>query len=801
MMKRTAGSMNRLRVCVAAGFSFAVMLLAGCGLGAPAAPVDVSNMTVSGIVHGGQQAVGASNVALFATTSSGTSNAGYGGNLVPIGNATTSSSATGGTFTIASTGTCPAGQQAYLVATGGDPGIGSGTDNSAIFLVAALGPCSGGLSGMTVDINEVTTVAAAYALSGFAPAGGSGMTEAAVETAVSGSSAMPGVTTSTANTQGLTDAFLNASNIVNSSTGTANATTSTGTVPVSTINALADILQDCVNSASPSSGTHCSSLFTAATPPGGTAPVNVFQAALDIAQNPGNNVNALFGLISPQAAFPTSVTAAPNDWTVGVTYNSSKIASAGGMGINSLDDVYISGTGSMYEFGPQGALLSASNLVSGTVKPASADNLRRITFDPSGNLFVSDGAQAGVYEYNTGGTWVFLNYDVAPASNADANNYGIGVDQDGDVWTTSYKASTCTASGSKICTLVEFPSTATTTPAYAAYAPVQVFPTTSGGTPSISAPFPASAAGLGGARDVVFDVKTSTVWMPTLGDAIVEALPVTVGTSGVALAAHAPYVESSVGNAPTSGNTGGCGTIALAVDSSTSTVSKAYVVATGGTSAVCGVTTAPEIVPVTLTLPSTYSLGTPITGGGLSTPASIVIDGNNNLFVANEGASTIVEANTTSTTPVSPNSGLYLTNYSQQATATATEVGGVVQNTVVVTSGGSGYGGLTPTVTITGGGGTGATATATVQNGSVSAVTITAGGTGYTSNPTLTLSAPVATATATATEAGGAVTGFTIVSGGAGYAGVAPTVTISAPTSGTTATATATVTNGIVSAI
>ena len=75
---------------------------------------------------------------------------------------------------------------------------------------------------------------------------------------------------------------------------------------------------------------------------------------------------------------------------------------------------------------------------------------------------------------------------------------------------------------------------------------------------------------------------------------------------------------------------------------------------------------------------------------------------------------------------------------------------------VTVTAGGSGYT-IAPTVTLTGGGGTGAKATATVASGKVTAVYITDMGSGYTSAPTITFTggyaanAPVATgATATA---------------------------------------------------
>ena len=57
--------------------------------------------------------------------------------------------------------------------------------------------------------------------------------------------------------------------------------------------------------------------------------------------------------------------------------------------------------------------------------------------------------------------------------------------------------------------------------------------------------------------------------------------------------------------------------------------------------------------------------------------------------------------------------------------------------TATVSAGGTGYT-TAPTVTITGGGGTGAVGTAYVSNGTVTAITISEG-TGYTSAPTITL--------------------------------------------------------------
>lgn len=73
-----------------------------------------------------------------------------------------------------------------------------------------------------------------------------------------------------------------------------------------------------------------------------------------------------------------------------------------------------------------------------------------------------------------------------------------------------------------------------------------------------------------------------------------------------------------------------------------------------------------------------------------------------------------------------------------------------VVGSVIVTAGGTGYTSA-PTVAFSGGGGgTGATATATVANGAVTGVTITNPGSGYTSAPTVAFSGAGSGATATA---------------------------------------------------
>ena len=80
-----------------------------------------------------------------------------------------------------------------------------------------------------------------------------------------------------------------------------------------------------------------------------------------------------------------------------------------------------------------------------------------------------------------------------------------------------------------------------------------------------------------------------------------------------------------------------------------------------------------------------------------------------------------------------------------------------------------------------------------IGTGVATTFTITQGGSGYTSAPTVSFSGPQATdgtsAAATATITAGAVTAITLTNAGSGYTS-APTLTITPPTSGTQATAT-----------
>ena len=375
-------------------------ILTGCGMGDPAGPSAVPMASLSGIVHGGNSPVTGSTINLYATVSTATggtapsySLAGAAGvNLL----ATTTSDGTG-SFNFGPTPgyTCPIGQYAYIQAVGGNPGLGSTPSSSPINLVAAIGPCSGLSTSTTVLINEVTTVAAAYALSGFA------------------NSAQFGFLTDSTNVTGLGHAFLNAANLVGLTNGPNGANTATtsgaGIVPAAEINTLADILEDCVNSTGTASSA-CTNLFAAATPPvitGVAAPTDSWSAALDIARYPASNPSGVFNLVSATPAFLPTLTGQPADWTVAIQYPN--LSGVQYLAVDGNDNVYVSEDNSSYQIPPatstynnsivqitSNGAVSTTNLVYNSGSPTLSlfSDPVVMTVDTKNNLWVTNGGAA-----------------------------------------------------------------------------------------------------------------------------------------------------------------------------------------------------------------------------------------------------------------------------------------------------------------------------------------------------------------------------------------------------------------------
>ena len=319
-----------------------------------AASQFIYGATLSGTVLSGTSPIKGATVQLYAA---GTTGYGTGASTLTMAPAAVTTDQSGN-FSLQYG--CPAsgapGDQIYLVATGGDSGSGP---NSSVALMAALGTCSSAAA--SVMVNEVTTVASAYALSAFATVdtSGGGITVGAPaltsDTSCNAAGNWQSSGPNTCNYTGLVNAFNAVNNLVNNSTGTARTHTpayptdlagdpnivNNSTVPFTRIDALADMLASCVES----NGSSCSGgLFTAAQPSGGTQPDDTLQAALDIAQNPGNNVSTLLGLVSSMTP-PYSITSpdanssplvlsgtgAPTDLTLALTFTGAGLGIAPGV--------------------------------------------------------------------------------------------------------------------------------------------------------------------------------------------------------------------------------------------------------------------------------------------------------------------------------------------------------------------------------------------------------------------------------------------------------------------------------------
>jgi hypothetical protein len=252
-----------------------------------------------GLVHGGQQPVSGATIQLYSVGTTGD-----GSVSTPLLSPAPLTDANGG-FNISGTYHCPSSSSlVYIVASGGNPGLASGTNNAALVLMAALGPC-GNLSASTfIFINELTTLAAVYPLAPYmtSPSAiGSSSTDAAA----------------------LANAFTLASEFVNTANGAAPGTgVPTGTiVPVAQINTIGDILAPCIDSAGGTAGDNsaCGNLFALTTLTGFAPPTNTIAVLLNLANNPTLNTASLYSLIPSDAPFQPTQPQTPPDLSVHLT--------------------------------------------------------------------------------------------------------------------------------------------------------------------------------------------------------------------------------------------------------------------------------------------------------------------------------------------------------------------------------------------------------------------------------------------------------------------------------------------------
>jgi hypothetical protein len=335
------------------------------------------------------------------------------------------------------------------VVTGtGTPG---GVNNPAIVNLAMLGNCpsTGNFStGSTalhyVYLNEVSTIATAYAMAGFGTDG-----------LHIGSSAN-GVT-------GLANAALNASNLYNvqnNAGALAVSAVNGGTVPQAELNTLGNILAACVDSANTSVGTTttalaaestaCSTLFKAATSngvaatSGATIPTDIATAAFNMAHNPGTtSVVGLWNSAGTNTPFAPNLSAKPNDFTVAITY---PVTAPAGLAIDATGDVYVATNsttaGYVTELSPLGPAMGTTPITSAT----GGTGMTSVAIDATGNVWASAKTSNALYKY----TSALGAVTGSPFTNAAmANPNQIAIDTTGNVYVAQ------TTSGN-VGSLVEF---------------------------------------------------------------------------------------------------------------------------------------------------------------------------------------------------------------------------------------------------------------------------------------------------------------------------------------------------------
>ncbi len=415
---------------------FCCSALIGCG--SHANSYSVTGAPISGKLLSGKVPVSGAHVYLMAVAATG-----YGKPSVSLLDSGSTGSqdsvgayvvtAADGTFTIPGYYSCSTTTDVYVYTRDGDSGLGN---NSAASELAAIGPCPqvGAVQPLVV-VDEVTTVAMSFALAGFAGD--------ALHVASSGS---PLALTGVAN------AFVNASQLAPTTTGLAPTSIPSGsaTVPQTTINTLANILSACIHSTGASSSA-CQALLGSA----GSAPTSsdTASAMIAIAHSPASAVSTLFAQQSSTPPFTPYLTAAPNDFSLGLVFTGGGINQTVGMAVDAMGNVWSTSNGDtrtnenyfVTEISSAGVFLSGQNgYLSGQQGyPAGLfGGAGPIAIDTLGNAWIGNGGNSGVgslMELSGTGSVLMSTGGVVSTPNTTNNGLypqGLAIDANNNLWVT-----------------------------------------------------------------------------------------------------------------------------------------------------------------------------------------------------------------------------------------------------------------------------------------------------------------------------------------------------------------------------
>ncbi|MGW5664423.1 NHL repeat-containing protein [Streptomyces sp. NPDC003758] len=242
--------------------------------------------------------------------------------------------------------------------------------------VVAVGE-GGGVPARTasrIRVNELTTVAATYALAQFTGPHG-----------IDGPS--PGLQNAAATTFNLVDPVTGKPGgvVTDANNGNTNET-------LATLDTLANLVSLCA-----SETTRCESLLRLATPPGGAAPPDAAQAVLNLVRNPTLSPTGLYDLARAVNHYAPALTAPPTAWILALRYTDT--------------DLYAPGR---IAFDAKGNVWASNNWLPGTRKPSPHVSV----LDPTGRPVLGSPIQGGGMK---GGDW---GAAVAPDGTVWMSSYG-----------------------------------------------------------------------------------------------------------------------------------------------------------------------------------------------------------------------------------------------------------------------------------------------------------------------------------------------------------------------------------------
>jgi hypothetical protein len=620
----------------------------------------VTGSGIHGAAHGGYYPIAGSTVTLWYPGVTG-----YGSAPTALASTTTNSS---GVFSFASTSyTCPAADMpVYLTITGGNPGLGStlnwttGT-NTYLALMGYIGPCSSAGSQTNLVINEATTIATVFAVSQFSSAAqaaqGSNGVGASSIGSVSGTTAFNGgnfgapvgtvssggilTVTNTLSYAGLKNAFATAANLANVNTGQAGATANANATPsTAKLNTLANILASCVQTDGVASDSALCSNLASATPTGVTpaglnVPTDTVQIATYMALSPMNNVSTVFSnFTAPQSVFQAALSTAPFDWTLSVNYT--------GLGLNYPDDLAVDGKGQLWVVGnsgsmglagisPTGVSLSGGSAYLTTSTPFS--NPTTVLVDNSGYIWVSNRTQAAndLVEFNPATPTTDTTYIANAQGTTGCGPGGLTLDPHLDL------VFDCLLVSSPKYPLNAFQNTTTSTSS----------PIYSATSATFSNPATSSAATIG--AYALHSDASGNIWLPDYASTCAANEMVPSGFTGSPALPTSYALTSSYPGTGTSGQD-------IAIDNA------------GNIWFDCSGNYLNE-------LPAGTSSTVAFSGGGLSSPHFMSIDGAGDIWVANSSSVT-VNSTTYSTVSEFNNAGTAIT-----PATSSSNPGGFVVNT------------------------------------------------------------------------------------------------------------------------